>query len=195
MAGELAAQATAREMGQLPFLANVRLPQVSVRDAVDPFPETAPLGARVEVIEVRPDGLERAGDRFADPARPVDPVGDAQYLVVHDVGPGGIRRDRVELADRVGPTGQPERERGHVELAGIPVHPEAELQDRIDGHRRLGESRLRDPSDEVGIELLVAGRDRRVDGEDAVPTNGRPGLGDVRSGGHVFASALGEEEG
>ena len=76
--GELAAQPATREMGQLALLAEVRVPQVPARDAFQPLPEAAALGALVEVVEVGTEVLEQLGDRLADPGRAVDPVGDAQ---------------------------------------------------------------------------------------------------------------------
>ena len=81
----------------------------------------------------------------------------------------------MELADGVRAVRQPQRERGHVELAAVAVDAEAELEHPSTGTPPAVEQRPGDAADEVGVEALVAGRDRRVDGEHAVAPDRLPG--------------------
>ena len=80
----------------------------------------------------------------------------------------------VEVADRVGAVGQAQREGRHVELGLVAVDAEPELEDALDRDAAVVEQRPGDAPDEVGIEALVAGRDRRVDREHAVAPDRRP---------------------
>ena len=59
VAGELAAQPAAGEVGELALLAQVGLPQVRVRDPLEALPEPAVLGVGVEVVEVGAEVLEQ----------------------------------------------------------------------------------------------------------------------------------------
>ena len=103
----------------------------------------------------------------------MDAVGDAQDRVVDDPLPGRVGGHGVELADGVRAARQAQRERGHVELAGVAVDAEAELEDAARPGRRRHRAAAGDAPDEVGVEALVAGRDRRVDREDAVAPDRR----------------------
>ena len=78
--------------------------------------------------------------------------------------------------------------------AAIVVDAETELEHALDGDAAGIEQRPGDAPDEVGVEPLVAGRDRRVDGEDAVAPDRRPGVVERRPGRDVLARPLGEQE-
>ena len=161
----------------------MRLPQVLGRDPVDPFPEAPRGGLLVHVIEVGvQESFQQLAHGRADPGRDVDTVGDAQDLArAEDGRPGPVGRCRMQLADGVGAVGEAQREGGHVELAAILVDAQAELQDALYRHAAsVGplvavEQGTRDASDKVYLEALVAGRDGRVDGEDAVGPDRLPG--------------------
>ena len=61
----------------------------------------------------------------------------------------------------------------------VAVDAAAQLEDALDRHAAVSaavavEERAGDAADEVGVEPLVAGRDRRVDREDAVAPDARP---------------------
>ena len=129
-----------------------------------------------------------------DPGRAVDAVGDPEDVVIGDPVPGRVGGHRVELADGVGAVGEAQREGGHVELAAVAVHPDAQLQDAIDGHASTVEQRTGDASDQVRVEALVAGRDGRMDREDAVAPDRGPRVAERRPARHVFSGALREQE-
>ena len=138
------------------FLAQVRVPEILRRDALDALPEPTLAGAGVEVVEVRVEVAgEQVRDRRPDPRRAVDAVGDAEDVLVVDALPRRVRGLRVELADGVGAVRQAQRERGHVELAEIAVHPDAQLEDLGDRHAAAVEQRAGDASHELGIEALL----------------------------------------
>ena len=118
------------------------------------------VGGDVEVVEVRPERREQLDDRQADPGRCVDAVGQAEDRLRDEVLPRAVGGLAVELAHGVGAVGQPEREGGHVELAGITVHAEPQLQDLVDRHAATVEDRPRQAPDEVRVEALVPGRHR-----------------------------------
>ena len=114
--------------------------------------------------------------------------------MVDDPLPGRIGGHGVELADRIRAAGQAQRERGHVEFVGVAVDAETEFEDALDRDAPGIEQRTGDAPDEVGLEPLVAGRDRRVDGEDAVTPDRGPGVVERRFGRHVLAGTFGEQE-
>ncbi len=121
-------------------------------------------------------------------------VGQALDLVIRDAVPRGPRRLAVQLAHRVRAVRVAERERGHVELAGVAVHAGATRQDVVDRQVRVGEDRPRDTPHEVRIEALVAGRHGRVDGEDAVAADVRPRVVGRGPGRDVLAGPLRQQE-
>ena len=90
--------------------------------------------------------------------------------------PGLVGGLGVEVADGVRTAGQPQRERGHVELAGILVDAQTEVEHLLDRDAAGVEEGTGQASDQVGVEALVAGRDRRVDGEHAVAPDLAPGV-------------------
>ncbi len=89
----------------------------------------------------------------------------------------------------------------HVELAGVPVHAAGQLQDSI--HRHAARSltavavveRPGHTPDQVRVEALVAGGDRRVDGEDAVGADSIQGLVQGHALGDESPRALHQQEG
>ena len=195
MTGQLAAETALGEVGQLALLAQVRLPEVLRGHALHALPEARLFRGGVEMVEV---GIEVAGQQvgigLADPRRPVDAVGDAEDPVIVDAGPGGVRRLGVEVAHGVGPVREPEAERGHVELGAIAVHPQSELEHALDRHAAAVEERAGEAPHEVGLEALVARRDRRVDREHAVPADGRPRVVEWPALRHQLAGPLGEQQ-
>ncbi len=100
----------------------------------------------------------------------------------------------MEVADRVRAAGQAEREGRHVELRGVAIDPEPQVEDILDGHAAVFEEGTGDAPHEIGVEPLVAGRDRGVDGEHAVASDVGPGVGECPACRDVLAGALGEEE-
>ena len=112
----------------------------------DALPEPALVGLLVHGVEVGVRvALEHVAHRLADPGRRVDAVGEPEDLGRGDRVPGRVGGLAVELRDGVGAVGQPERERGHVELARVALHAEAELEQlgraarrrcRVDRRRR-----------------------------------------------------------
>ena len=193
--GELAAQPALGEMRELALLAQVRVPQVARRDALDALPEAALLRGRVEVVEVGVEvALEQVRDRGADPGGSVDAVGDAQDPVVHDPGPRPVGGLRVELAHRVGAVGQAQREGRHVELRAVVVGADPQLEDLVDRHAAPVEQGAGHAPHEVGVEPLVPGGDRRMDREHAVGADRRPGTVQRGPAGHELAGAFGEQE-
>ena len=77
----------------------------------------------------------------------------------------------------------------------VAVDAEPELEDSVDRDAAGVEQRTRHPPDQVGLEPLVAGRDRRVDGEDAVASDRHPRRRRATIlGRHVLAGPLGEQE-
>ena len=201
MARQLDAQAAPGEMGELGLLVLVRGPQLGGRDAIDVLPPAAHRRCRIEVVEVRSEmALEQFADRSPDPGRGVDAVGQAEDLVRDDVLPGGIGGLGVEQAHGVRAAREPEAEGGHVELARVPVGAPADLEHPI--HRNATgagpsvsvEQRPGDLADQRRVEAFVAGGDRRVDREDAVPTVLGEGLVERRARGDALAGSLGEQE-
>ena len=75
-----------------------------------------------------------------------------------------------------------------------PSVPRPSSRTRSTGTPPAVEQRAGDAPDEVGVEPLVAGRDRRVDREDAVAPDRRPGVLERLAGGDELAGALGEQE-
>ena len=86
------------------------------------------------------------------------------------------------------------RERRHVELVLVVVHADALGQDVVHGQAGRRQHRTRDTSDQVGLEPLVAGGDRRVDREDAVAPDLGPGLLLGLTGRQVLAGPFGQQE-
>ena len=193
--GELAAQPTVDEDRELALLAEMRLPEVRARDAVEPLPEAVLAAAGVERAQVGVEvPREQLVDRGTHPGRTVDTVRDRLDLVVDDVLPGGVGGLGVQLADRIRAVGQAQAEGRHVELAGIAVRAHAQLQDVVDGHATRVEQRAGDAPDELGVEPLVARRDRRVDREHAVAPDPWPRVVQLGAGGDVFARSFGQQE-
>ena len=81
VAGELAAQPAAREVGELALLAEVRVPQVARRDPLEALPEAAALGARRRGRRGRRRG-PRAGSAIGVPIQ----VGPWMPLVMPRIG-------------------------------------------------------------------------------------------------------------
>ena len=137
VAGELVAQPAPGEERELPLLADVRLPQLACRDALDALPEARrPRSAR-RGRRGRRRG-PRAARRSATPIQvgPWTPLVMPQDRPSVDALPGRVGRLRVELADGVRAVGQAQREGGHVELAGIAVRRRARARaTRSTGHR------------------------------------------------------------
>ena len=76
----------------------------------------------------------------------------------------------------------------------VAVHAHAEVQHVLDRHVAAVEDRAGDAPHEVRVEALVPGRDRRVDREDAVAADLRPGAVEVLPGGDELAGPFGEQE-
>src|SRR3954452_3711603 len=142
-------------MGELALLTEVGLPQVPGGDPVDALPESAASPVGVEVVEVRPESLERLRDGLADPGGPMDPVRDAEDRPFDDGVPRVVRGLRVQVADGVGAAGETEREGGHVELVRVTVDTQPELQDIRHRDATRVEERASHSPDEVGVEALV----------------------------------------
>ncbi len=195
VAGELVAQAPAGEDRQLALLAGVGLPELLGRDLVEPLPEAPALTRLIDVVEVHIEvALEQAGDRGADPGRAVDAVGQPEDLPRRDLVPGCVGRLGVELADRVGPVREPQREGRHVELLRVVVDPKTQLQHGLDRDLGTLEEGTRHPPHEVGLEALVARRNRRVDREDRIAADALPRLVERGALRDELAGALGEQE-
>ena len=124
----------------------------------------------------------------------MDAVGDPQDGVIDDALPGLVGRLGVQVADGVRPAGQAQREGRHVELGLVAVHGQAELEELVDRDPALLEQRSCDAPDEVAVEPLVAGRDRRVDREHAVLPDVVPGVVEGHPRGDVLARTLGQQE-
>ena len=75
-----------------------------------------------------------------------------------------------------------------------PSTPRPSSRTRSTGTPPRVEERARDAPDEVGVEPLVARRDRRVDREHAVAADRRQRLVERRPAGDVLAGPLGEQE-
>ena len=102
VSGELVAQAPAGEDRELRLLALVRPPEVGIRDPPEALPEAAPLGLRVEVVEVRTEvALVEVGHRATHPGRRVDAVGDAQDRASDDAPPRAVGGLGMEVAHGV----------------------------------------------------------------------------------------------
>ena len=117
-----------------------------------------------------------------------------RIVVVDDPLPGRVGGHGMELADRIRAAGQAQREGGHVELVGVAVDAQTELEHALDGDAAGIEQRARHAPHEVRLEALVAGRDRRVDREHTVAPDGGPGVVDRHLAGDVLAGTLGEQE-
>ena len=128
-----------------------------------------------------------------DPGRAVDAVRDREDPAV-DAAPRGIGGGGVELADRIRAVRQSEAERRHVELLAVSVRAEPEVQHLLHRDAARVEKRAGDAADEIGVEPLVAGRDRRVDREDRVPLDIGPCVVEAPALGDVFAGAFSEQE-
>ena len=76
----------------------------------------------------------------------------------------------------------------------VVVHADALGEHVLDRQAAGRQHRSGDAPDEVGIEAFVAGRDRGVDGEDAVTPDLGPGVGLRLAGRQVLAGALGQQE-
>ncbi len=194
MAGKLAPQPAAGEVGELALLADVGLPQVVAGNAFEPVPEPSTGRPGVEIVEVGTEVFEQLGDRLADPRRSMDAVGDALDRVVDDVGPRLVRCLGMQPADRVGAVGEAKRERGHVELVLVTIDTETEGEDTLDRDVATIEDGAGDAPDEIGIEAFVAGRHGRVDREHAVALHRPPGVIESLSARDQLASALSEQE-
>ena len=70
------------------------------------------------------------------------------------------------------------------------IDAETELEDALDGHAAVVEQRTGHAADEIGIEPLVARRDRRVDREDAVAPDLGEGVVERRARRDVLARPL-----
>jgi hypothetical protein len=100
----------------------------------------------------------------------------------------------MELADGIGAHREPKREAGHVELRGVAVDAPAELEDALDVDARAGQHGRREGAHEVGVEPLIARRDRGVDGEHGAPPDLLQGRLEGDPVGHQFTCALDEQE-
>ena len=103
---------------------------------------------------------------------------------------------RVELADGVRAAGQAQARRRSCRTGRVAVRRRGRARGRArPGRPPPSRSGPGDAPDEVGIEALVAGRDRRVDGEHAVAPDRRPRPSSrVSAAGDVLAGPLGEQE-
>ena len=157
------------EEREFALLAQVRLPQIRCGDTSKALPEAVLARPRVKRVEVH---VEVAREQFEDgcpePARPVDAVGHGDDVVVGRAMPGGVGGVGMELADRIRPVRQTEAEGGHVELATIAIRAQPEVEYALDRDPATVEQRSGDTTDDVGLEALVPGGDRGVDGEHGV---------------------------
>ena len=202
MAGELGAQAAPREVGELALLAEVRLPQLGRGDPVDPLPPAAGRRRRVEVVQV---GVQVSRQQLAERACPTQ-VGVWIPFVTPRIS---CRTTPRHVAFAVlawrwltafAPAREAEAERGHVELRRIAVRPRPISSTRstgtppVFGRPSPSRSAPGDSPDEPGVEALVAGRDRRMDREDAVAADPLEGVVQRDAGRDELAGPLGEQE-
>ena len=162
--------------GQLALLAQVGLPQVA--------PRIRSRRSQNRPVSVVASRSSRSAPRSSSSVAIGEPiqVGAWTPLVMARISwsmtPAHVALAVIgmELADGVGATRQAQGEGGHVELRRVAVDAEAELEHLLDRDAAPIEQRPRHATDEVRIEPLVAGRHRRVDGEDAVAADRRPRL-------------------
>src|SRR4029079_6689907 len=100
----------------------------------------------------------------------------------------------MEQADGIGAVAQPQGESGHVELLRVAIDAETETEHRLDRDLGALEEGAGDAPDEVGVEALVAGGNRRVDGKDRVAPDLDPCVVELRAARDELAGALGEQE-
>ena len=183
VAGELGQQALPGEDGELALLVQVRLPELAVRDSSDALPEALGVRLAVEVVEVGvEEALEELAHGAADPGRGVDAVRDAEDRRVRPSSSCQVSLavSAWSLETAFAPFDEAQAEGGHVELARVAVDAAPEAEDLVDRDAaRAGApvalaERPGDAPHEVGVEALVAGRDRRVDREDAGSLDLRP---------------------
>ena len=92
------------------------------------------------------------------------------------------------------------RQGRHVELGAVALDAEAEAQQPLDGHAaRVGpavavEQGTGHPADEVRVEALVAGSDRRMDREHAVAAHDVEGIVERQARGDVLPRPFREQE-
>ena len=184
MSGELQAQPAPREQRQLQLLLHVGVPQALVRDPRQPLPEAVPGSLVVDAVEVCAQPVVQRPDRPAQPRPRVDTVGDAQDGSTDDLLPGVVGRLGMQMADRVGTHGQAQREPGHIELGRVVIDAAAQFQDALHVDVRTLHHGRRERPDQVRIEPLVAGRDRRVDGEHGACPDLLQGRLEGHAGGH-----------
>ena len=91
--------------------------------------------------------------------------------------------------------GQPEAEGGHVELAGVTVGPQAEMEHLPStGYSTRVQQGTGDAPDEIGLEPLVTRRDRGMDGEDGIALDVGPRVVEQAPVDDELARALREQE-
>ncbi len=100
----------------------------------------------------------------------------------------------MELADGVRATRLAQREGGHVEAALVAVRATAELDDALQVQAAALDQRRGELPHQARVEALVAGRDRRVDGEDGVAADLLEGSLLIAAGRRQLAGALDEHE-
>ncbi len=193
--GELVEQPAPREVGQLQLLALMGLPQTLVLDALETLPEAVVGQVGVEGVQLHAQSGIEVADRPAQPAGRMHAVGDAQDGLVDHGRPGRVGRLGMEPADRVGAAGEAQGEGRHIELPGVVIHAATQLQDafqiQVDAR---GHGRRRAPH-QVRVEALVAGCDRRVDGEHRPAADTGEGLLEREAVGHELPRLLHQHEG
>ncbi len=149
------------------------------RDAVEALPEAVLPACRRRGRRGRRRGGARAGSAIGAPTQ----VGPWTPLVMPRISwsmtsvPRRVRGLGVELADRVRAVGQAQARRPSCRTGTRRRRRRARARGRSSiGHAAGVEQGAGDAADEVGVEPLVAGRDRRVDREHAVAPDARPGV-------------------
>ena len=196
VAGELPRQAPFEEPVHLTLLLQVRGPQLRVVDRPERRERLRP--SHVDSQRHAGRALHQPAHGPAEPGGNVDAVRDADDRVAGKVLPGLGGRPRVELADGIRPRGVAEHEGGHVEgrvrVVGVAA---TELEQFSRLHVRRAEPLVERARDELAPEDLVAGRHRRVDGEDRVAPHPPKRLagGEPRLGRDELARPFNEQEG
>ena len=183
--GPLPREAAAREHHQALAAQLVDAPELPGGDVLRAVPHRGVLGP---LAQRRADvALEQLVHLAAEPARRVDPVGDAgdRHLVDRQVGPEPAPhapgRVAVQLGDAVGEARGAQRQRRHPEL-GIAVRVRGQGGQLLPGHPDRRRERLEVGARELGLEGLVARGDRGVGGEDRRGAGLLEGLGEVQAG-------------